>query len=67
MSDKWTLKVFNGDGSLWDRIDGDEVDLREQGVGFTTNKGQLLWRFSLLKNGEAVAMCKRGRWMEIKP
>lgn len=67
MTELWTMWIYNSRGDLWDRIEGSEVDLREQGVGFTTNKVQTTWRCSLRKSGRPVAECKRGVWKDVMP
>ena len=67
MKDLWTMWIYRANGDLWDRIEGKEVELREQGVGFTTGRGQMTWRCSLRKNGRHVADCKRGVWKDTTP
>jgi hypothetical protein len=64
-AEAWILHVFNRAGALWDRISGTEAELRNQGAGFTTAKGQKAWRCALSKNGVPVAECKRGVWRDV--
>lgn len=66
-TDTYRMSIFNRKGEFWDRIGGPEEELREQGVGFTTNKGQTAWVCRLDKNGVTVAVCRRGEWKEVAP
>lgn len=67
MSETHVLVVRNRQGELWDRITGSESDLRQQGVGFTTVRGQLAWTCYLWRAGTLVAKCKCGVWEGVKP
>jgi len=67
MSALWSMWVYDRRGDLWERFEGSEENLLEQGVCITTLRGQIAWRCSLRKNGKPVAECKHGVWKEAKP
>lgn len=67
MTDTYRMSIFNRQRQLWDRIGGTEEELREQGVGFTTNRGQTAWTCHLYRNGVMVAVCRRGEWKDVAP
>lgn len=64
--DRWRLHVYNRAGDLFNVSQGTEADLREEGVGLTTQRGQLSWVCALFKNGVRVAECRRGTWREVQ-
>jgi hypothetical protein len=65
MTDTYRMAIYDRQGRLWDRIGGTEEELREQGIGFTTNKGQTAWVCHLDLNGKTVAVCRRGEWKNV--
>lgn len=56
------MSVRNGRGELMYRLEQNEAELREQGVGFTSQHGQLAWTCTLIRGTTIVATCKRGVW-----
>lgn len=60
---EWTMRITTGCGAHWDTIRGEESDLREQGIGFTTKIGQKSWVCVLSLNGTRVATCRLGTWI----
>lgn len=61
---RWRLAVRRSNGDLWDRIPGDELDLRETAERMATVAGQKSWRFDLYEGGTLKATYKRGAWTE---
>lgn len=60
------LIVMSGRGGFVDRVYGGEAELRGQGVGFTSRRGQLTWTCTLFEGGVAVAICRRGSWSDVR-
>lgn len=67
MTDTYRMSIYDRQKRLWDRIGGTEEELREQGIGFTTGRGQTVWTCNLDRNGKTVAVCRRGEWKDVAP
>lgn len=65
MAGTFRMNIYDRQVRFWDRISGTEAELREQGAGFTTNRGQTAWVCHLDRNGVTVAVCRKGVWRDV--
>lgn len=60
------MVTWDGHARLMDRVYGEEGELRTQGIGITSQRGQLAWTCTLFRDGARVAVCRRGIWSDAR-
>lgn len=61
----WHMDIRKRDHTLWERVQGNEEELRTQGKVITDLPGQKAWTCHLYQDGRRVAVCRRGEWSPV--